>query len=101
MPQPKSNGFRLDGKSFSTKITPPRVLRTKAFVEKLPDNELLTSKEVAKRLGMSASMFNSEMGTTEELQALTACIRFPTRQRVWGNAFTIRELRKHKELILA
>lgn len=95
----KQPAFRLNGKAFETAshIT-PRTARIKAFLEKLPDNDLLTTNELAKRLGSTRQTLKSET-KLEALSRFVALVRYPFRQNVWGNPRTISELRKNKELL--
>lgn len=91
--------FRLNGKPLSTRPVPPRILRVKRFLDTLPDNELLTSRELAKRTGYSHDVVSNEMGRHSALEGYVLAVRFPGRQNVWGNQKTIRELSKHKEIL--
>ena len=45
--------LKLNGKPFTVGGPSPSSLKVKAFLESLPQDELLTGREVAKRTGMS------------------------------------------------
>lgn len=94
-----SNGFRLNGKPFSTTPTPRLVLKIREFVSVLPNNELLTTRELFKKLGYSYEGGWSHSRAHPAIKEFVVEVRYPSRQCVWGNKKTIAQLRKHKEII--
>ena len=90
----KPNVLMLNGKPFDTRPIKPCILRIKAFLESLPDNELLTAAELSKRATVSTRHYAQD----EELLKFRLRILHPRPLVVWGNAKTITGLAKNKEL---
>jgi hypothetical protein len=97
----QKNLFKLDGKPFSaTAGIRPQILHLISVLQKLPYNELLTTAEAAKRSGTGhTSIQNCASLHAEVLSPYVQKVRYPKYQLVWGNAKTIRALRKHKEIL--
>jgi hypothetical protein len=92
--------FLLNGQPINTEAIPASVLKIKAFLSKLPDNELLDRVELTKKAGMSAHSGYTCTALAHPLLAdFCQTIRYPARQNVWGNKKTIAALRKHKEIL--
>ena len=94
----KKAPFKLNGRPLVS--VPAPVLKIKALLEKLPDNELITKKELVEGLGWCGGTLESnDYRMHELLEPFKQLVRYPQRQMVYGNKKTIAELRKHKELI--
>lgn len=92
--------LKLNGKPLEMLAIPRGVLRIKAFLEKLPDNELLDSRQLAVRAGYSTRVISSNYGPHDALKGLRAKIRYPSVKVAWGNSRTIKELSKRGELLV-
>ena len=95
---PKMSGFRLSGQPLPLAPVSPAIKRTIEFLDKLKDDELLTTIDVAKSLGYSVGGFKARANHVE-LKSYRAKIRYPTVCLVWGNTQTISRLSTHKELV--
>jgi len=91
-------GFRLNGKVFEAVPICRAALRIVEVLSKLPDGDLLNTSEAAQRTGYTVGSFN-QYKTNPALAEYRAIVRFPSPAIVWGNPKTIRELRKHKEIL--
>lgn len=87
MPLPA--GFKVNGSAVSTDgLVPPRVKKIIALLDKLPMNELFTSREVSDRVNLSLG------GTWICHQALTDYREKVDRCFFWGSRKSIARLRE-------
>lgn len=94
----KRSAFRLNGKPLPT--IPGPILKIRNFCSKMKDGELLSTNELAATLGYSYKTFGTNRWVTDgHVEVYRARVRYPQIRVVWGNAKTIRELLKHKELL--
>lgn len=92
-------GFKLDGKEFDTTRTGPGVGKVLKFAAKMKAGELMSSEELASRLGYSGSSIE-KFAVSPKLSIHKQLVRFPSRMLVWGSRQTIAGLRKnHKEIL--
>jgi hypothetical protein len=91
--------FRLNGEPFEMNHIKPLILRVRAFVSKLPDDELLTTQELSLRLRMNYSNFKSIGPSEASLLPFRCRVRYPCARIVWGNKKTILALSRHKEIL--
>ncbi len=70
---------------------PPSVKRVLALLARLPDDEVIPTKEVAGRLKFSHRWINGSMGTMPEFSEHTILVR---NTRWWGKPKAIAALRK-------
>ena len=91
--------FKLNGKPLDLRPAAPSVTKAKPFLQSLPDNELLSSRELAIKIGVSYATVKDVLAIDEALIRFTARLRLPRKTTVWGNPRTIAELSKNKELL--
>lgn len=90
----------LNGNPLGASPLPPSVEKLTVFLRSLPDNELLTKHELSKRSGIPYKTIDTGSRLqSEALVKFRALIRYPRPILVWGNAKTIAELLKNKELL--
>jgi hypothetical protein len=95
----QSCGFLLDGKDFTAATTPRSVLKIIEFLSALPANEIVSTKELASRIGYGVAHIASNVGMHPDLQEFRVRVRYPKHMSVWGNKKTIAELSKHQEIL--
>ncbi len=100
MPNPPLDPrFRLDGKPFEAKPTRKVIACVQAILSALPNNELLSTRELSAKSGYSLENISSNVTGDPAIQAFKVTLRYPKRMVVWGNKKTIAELSKHKEVL--
>lgn len=91
--------FRLNGKAFSGKPETPTTTKIRAVLEALPDGDFLDTRTLAERSGVRFRTIRSDGYTMEQLDHFRVLVKAPRPVIWWGNLRSIRELKKHKELL--
>lgn len=87
MPLPA--GFKVNGlSSFSSIPVPPQVHRIMAMLDKLPENEVLTTREMAQRVGTANSNASFQHPVLMDYKQRVDNKMF------WGSRASIAQLRK-------
>lgn len=92
----KETSFRLNGKAFGLTSIPPAVHRLVAVLSKLPNDELIDVLEIGRKLHATRSAIYQLCGY-EEVAPYKATVTSPRKMVVFGNAATIKRLRKGLE----
>jgi len=89
------DGFKLDRHAASSTTAPPSVVRAVEFLDGLPANALLSSRQLEEALGLSGKYFKNE-GAHPAL--CNNRIRVPrVNGTLWGSKKAIEEVRRRKQ----